>query len=298
MKAWILAARLRTLPLSVSGILVAAALSAWYDLFDLTLFLLALTTTLGFQILSNFANDYGDGIKGTDQAGRIGPDRALQSGLLSASDLKKGMWVMALFSALTATLLIYLAFGKEQWLIAMCYLLLGAAAIIAAIRYTVGDSAYGYKGFGDLFVLVFFGFVGVAGAYFLFTKHFSTDAWSLSLTIGLLSVAVLNLNNMRDRISDSGSGKVTMAVRMGRNKAVAYHLTLIVTALISAIWTLVNRMESGLDLIPLLALLPLIPHAIRVWKHREPASLDPELKTVALSTFGFSLLLFVLALIN
>lgn len=298
MNPWIAAARLRTLPLSISGILVAGGLAQWLGVFDTRIFGLAMATTLGFQILSNFANDYGDGVKGTDDANRVGPARAFQSGLLTASQLKKGMWLMSIFSATMAGLLIYLAFGKNDFWTAMVYAVLGIAAIIAAIRYTVGQTAYGYRGLGDLFVFLFFGLVGVCGAQYLFTREINSESILLSVTIGFLSMAVLNLNNMRDRSSDAGSGKLTLAVRLGGKGSLIYHFILVLTGIGTAVWAIVPDMSSGWDLLPLIAFVPLVPHLIRVGRYKDAGSLDPELKKVALSTFFFSLLLFVRAFIN
>jgi len=153
--AWISAARLRTLPLSISGILVGTALALPSDQFDISIFWLAIATTLGLQILSNFANDYGDGVKGTDNDERIGPMRALQSGVISDKEMKKGIILTAIITAILALSLIYISFGKENFFLSLLFMGLGASAIIAAIKYTVGDSAYGYKGLGDIFVFLF-----------------------------------------------------------------------------------------------------------------------------------------------
>ena len=154
-KAWISAARLRTLPLSVSGIVTAAAIAMEKEQYSSLVFFLALATTLGFQILSNFANDYGDGIKGTDNKDRVGPARAMQSGWLTAKELKRGMIVTAVITLLLASMLIFAAFGNENFILSFIFFNLGIAAVIAAVKYTVGKSAYGYRAMGDVFVFIF-----------------------------------------------------------------------------------------------------------------------------------------------
>ena len=264
LKAWISAARLRTLPLSISGILVGSAfayqrldywnatksflqnknveesgLSKLIDAFNFEfnyiIPILALITTLGFQILSNFANDYGDGVKGTDNEDRIGPMRALQSGIISPKEMKRAMVITAVLTLISAILLIYVSLGIERLLISLFFLVLGIAAIWAAIKYTVGDNAYGYRGLGDVFVFIFFGPVSVMGIYFLITKGLEWFMIFPSITVGLLSVAVLNLNNMRDIESDKKAGKNTIVVKMGLAKAKLVHYGFVVIAFLCAV---------------------------------------------------------------
>ena len=168
---WLAAARLRTLPLSVAGIITGNAIAFKGESFSSAIFILSLLTAIAFQIISNFANDYGDGIKGTDNANRLGPGRTLQQGLLSVKALKKGIVIAALISILFAVGLIYAALGGEQLLVSLIFIALAAAAVWAAIKYTVGQAAYGYRGLGDLFVFIFFGWVSVMGAYYLHGKY-------------------------------------------------------------------------------------------------------------------------------
>src|SRR5690554_2110510 len=148
-EAWISAARLRTLPLSISGIVTAGAAAKEAGVFSTSIFCLALATTLCLQILSNFANDYGDGVKGTDNLDRVGPVRAMQSGILSASDLKKGIIITSIITLTLAGLLIYIAFQNGNIFHSSLFFVLGIAAIVAAITYTVGKTAYGYRALGD-----------------------------------------------------------------------------------------------------------------------------------------------------
>ena len=283
-RAWISAARLRTLPLSISGIIVASAAAMKVDRFSVTIFVLALLTTLGFQVLSNFANDYGDGVKGTDNADRVGPMRAMQSGIIKAKDLKCGIIITAIITLLLSTMLIYASFGKDNFLLSFIFFNLGIAAIIAAITYTVGKKAYGYRAMGDLFVFLFFGLVGVVGCYFLFTETLGHFIILPAITIGLLSTAVLNLNNMRDRLADAKVNKNTLAVVLGADKVKQYHASLIIFALFSAITYAVIFAEGWQSFLPLVAFVPLLMNILKVFKNVAPPLLDPELKKVAKST--------------
>ena len=289
-RIWISAARLRTLPLSISGILTASAAALRQGEFSVTIMILALLTTLGFQVLSNFANDYGDGVKGTDNANRVGPARAMQSGLLTAKQLKRGMVITTVFTLLVASLLIFVAFGNENIILSVVFFNLGIAAIIAAITYTVGKKAYGYRALGDVFVFVFFGLVGVMGCYFLFTQSLSDFIVLPAMTIGLLSAAVLNLNNMRDRLADAAVQKNTLAVVLGASWVKVYHVMLVIGAFLSALVYFVVIASSWQLYLPLLAFVPLFLNIAVVLKNESPPLLDPELKKVALGTFLFALI--------
>jgi len=291
-KIWIRAARLRTLPLSISGVIVGNALCVQQADFSWLLFVLMLLTAVAFQIVSNLANDYGDGVKRTDNADRIGPERVLQSGLLSRQALKKGIVGVALVSLMLALILITAAFGSNSWMYFLIFLGLAIFSIWAAISYTVGDKAYGYRGLGDVFVFVFFGLVSVLGAYFLQLKEFSLAAVAMAVVVGLLSVAVLNLNNMRDRESDAAVGKRTLAVFLGALGAKYYHYFLIVGAVVILIVFSVQQTVSFSWLVGL-GVFPLLFHLLSVIKNKDPKTLDPELKKVALATFALSLLIFI-----
>lgn len=288
--SWINAARLRTLPLSISGILVGSSIAAHAGHFDIAIFSLALGTTLGLQILSNFANDYGDGVKGTDNDERIGPARAIQSGLITQKEMMMAMVITAISTLFLAVLLIYASFGSDQLLSALIFFILGVAAIVAAIKYTVGNSAYGYRGMGDIFVFIFFGLVAVYGSYYLYSHDHEIVSIFPAISVGFLSVAVLNLNNLRDRISDEKSKKLTLVVKLGERKAKAYHYILIIGALLFfLLYSVITTSELN-DFIYVLAFIPLVFHLQRVMNNKDPKSLDPELKIVALSTFGISIL--------
>jgi 1,4-dihydroxy-2-naphthoate polyprenyltransferase len=291
MKHWIQAARLRTLPLSVSGIILGSFYALSQSQFDYTIFIFALFTTLGLQILSNFANDYGDGVKGTDNEDRIGPKRAIQSGAISPKAMKNGIILTALLTLISAILLIYLAFRNTNIGYSLFFLVLGILAIIAAIKYTVGNSAYGYKGFGDVFVFIFFGLVSTLGVYFLYSKQLNYGLFLPATAIGFLSVGVLNINNMRDEASDKKAGKNTIVVKMGGAKAKIYHYFLIVSAMVLVVvFAVLNHFQITQYLF-LLAFIPLTKHLVTVYKNQEPRLLDSELKKVALSAFALSVLL-------
>ena len=287
MNHWIQAARLRTLPLSVSGIIVGSAYAYYQGFSDWRIVVLALLTTLGLQVLSNYANDYGDGVKGTD-ANRIGEKRLVAAGVITAEQMKKAVIITALLTFIIALLLIYVAFGKENFALSLIFILLGIGSIGAAIKYTVGKSAYGYSGFGDLFVFIFFGLVSVIGSNFLFTHFIDWKLFLPATSIGLLSVAVLNLNNMRDIENDKIAGKNTLVVKMGLKWAKMYHEIIL---LIGMLCFLVFSILIKTSLIPVLIInIPIIMHMGKVSKSTKYEDFDPELKKVALSTFALSLL--------
>jgi 1,4-dihydroxy-2-naphthoate octaprenyltransferase len=291
MKHWIQAARLRTLPLSVSGIIVGSFYAMSQSMFNWKIIIFALSTTLGLQILSNFANDYGDGIKGTDNDDRVGPKRAIQSGVITPAAMKRALVITSILTLLSAILLIYVAFKGHNLGFSLFYLGLGILAIASAIKYTVGNSAYGYSGFGDLFVFIFFGLVSTLGIYFMFAKEMD---WLLLLpatAIGFLSVAVLNLNNMRDEESDRKSNKNTIVVKIGASNAKVYYYFLIVSAMISILEFSYFKDFTFDQYLYVIAFFPLLKHLKTVYTNKNPKELDPELKKVALSTFALSVLL-------
>ncbi len=289
-KSYIQAARLRTLPLSVSGIIIGSFMAASKGFFNWKICLLALLTTIGFQIISNFANDYGDGVKGTDNNDRIGPERAVQSGAISPKQMRTAIISSSIITFLIAILLIFIAFGKDDFLNLIIFLCLGIASIAAAIKYTVGKKAYGYSGFGDLFVFLFFGLVSVIGSYYLYSKQLSITLILPAFSVGLLSIGVLNLNNMRDRASDIKSGKKTLVVKMGSESAKFYHYYLLITAFLFAILYTVVHYNSPYQFLFLITFFPILKHFNVVAKNKMPKLLDPELKKLAITTFLFSLL--------
>lgn len=293
LSAWLDAARPRTLPLSISGVVVGTALANLYEKNNLLIFILALLTTISFQITSNFANDYGDGVKGTDNSDRIGPMRALQSGSLSRQELKNGIIISILVSFAFVVALLYTSFGIENIGYFALFTGLGVLSIWAAIKYTVGESAYGYRGLGDVFVFIFFGLVGVLGSMFLYTKVLIDFSWLPAITIGAMSVGVLNLNNLRDFESDKKSNKNTVVVKMGFEKGKIYHYTLLVTSFVSMLVFILFNYTKLYQLIPLIAFVPVAFHLRKVYRTKEPYLLDPELKKLALSTFLLAVLFYI-----
>ncbi len=289
-KNFIKAARLRTLPLSISGIILGGFLAMSDGLFNGVIFSLALITTIGFQVISNFANDYGDGVKGTD-AIRIGEERMVSSGKISPKQMKKAILISVILTIIFALFLIYESFGLSNFGYSLLFFVLGIVSIVAAIKYTVGDLAYGYSGFGDVFVFLFFGLLSVLGSYFLFTKEIYFLLTLPAISIGLLSTAVLNLNNMRDYQNDKKSKKNTIVVKIGLKVAKRYHYSLLLLSFISAVSYVVLTFTKTVQFIFLLAYIPLVIHALFVYNNKEELRLDAELKKVALSTFLFSVLL-------
>lgn len=291
MKHWIQAARLRTLPLSVSGIIVGSFYAMHQGLFDWSIFSLAILTTLGLQILSNFANDYGDGVKGTDNETRIGPERAIQSGAISVKQMKNGIILTSVLTFLVAVLLIYISFGKENFLYTLLFLVLGVTSIVAALKYTIGNSAYGYRGLGDVFVFLFFGLLSVLGSYFLYAKQLDWVLMLPACAVGLLSAGVLNLNNMRDELSDRASNKNTLVVKIGGKKAKAYHFVIVILAMLALLIFAFLKDFRPVQYLFLIGFITVLLHLKRISNYQNPKQYDPELKVLALSTFLISVLL-------
>jgi 1,4-dihydroxy-2-naphthoate octaprenyltransferase len=297
-KSFIKAARLRTLPLSVAGIIVGSFLgnnnlsyanTVRVTILETPIFWLAILTTIGFQVLSNFANDYGDGIKGSDK-NRTGEARMVASGVITPKQMKSAMIFTTIITLIIALMLIYVAFGSDNFGYSILFFALGIASITAAIKYTVGKSAYGYSGFGDVFVFIFFGLVSVVGSYFMYTKFINFEIFLPAISIGLLSTAVLNLNNLRDLEEDLKNDKNTLVVKLGTKKAKKYHYFLIIGALISALIYVFLDVKTVYQFIFLVAFIPLFKNIKKVAANSIPAALDSELKKVALSTFLFAIL--------
>ena len=300
MTDWIKAARLRTLPLSISGIIMGSFIARWKllqngETWDITIFALALLVTLLYQVLSNYANDYGDGVKGTDK-NRIGEaeQRAVASGKISASQMRNAVILFALLSLVTTFYLLYKAFFPNFINEFYTFIGLGVACILAAIGYTVGKKPYGYLGLGDIMVFIFFGLVSVCGSYFLFTKTFDWDILLPASAIGLLSAAVLNLNNMRDIENDEKSGKKTLALRLGFKNAMIYEMIILVLPpILVLMYMMINHLqEQGkyYAFIFFVTVFPLMSLRRKIMAVKEPKELDPFLKQVAMITFVMSIL--------
>jgi 1,4-dihydroxy-2-naphthoate polyprenyltransferase len=287
-RSWIKAFRLRTLPLALSSILMGTFLAAYHGSFSIVIFVLSVLTTVLLQVLSNLANDYGDSIHGADHPDvRKGPSRAVQSGAITASSMKAAVILFSLFSLASGTTLLIVSFGND-WKSFGYFLVLGILCILAAIAYTVGKKPYGYAGLGDLSVLLFFGFVGVLGSLYLYTKQIQTVQLLPSISCGVFAVAVLNINNIRDIDSDKLAGKYSIPVRIGRGKAVVYHLVLLGIGIAAAIAYSVIEFQSWLQFLFLITI-PLLLRNARAVHSKPSAELDPFLKQMAITTLLFVL---------
>jgi len=298
---WLSALRLRTLPLAAASIIVGGGIAASQQIFSLSIFLLSLSTALLLQILSNLANDYGDAITGADDENRVGPKRAMQTGTITAASMKVAIIITTLLALLSGISLLAVALSDDifSWLL---FLGLGSAAIIAAITYTMGRLPYGYRALGDIAVFLFFGLLGVVGSFYLYNLSFD---WSLLLpasSIGFLSAAVLNINNIRDVKSDSKHNKTTLVVLFGRARAFKYHLFLITAAPLLSCYYLYNLENTQTwQYSFLLAMSPLIKSccALNSAINDNLYSGDvfnEQLKNTAISSFVFAML-FALVLI-
>ena len=286
---WIKAFRLRTLPLSLSATVLGSFLGFAGGSFKWGVFIFGSLTTLFLQILSNLANDYGDAVKGTDTEERLGPLRVTQSGLVSRKQMRWMIGIFALLSLLSGSFLIWIGLRGGDMLGYAIFFLLGFAAIFAAIKYTIGKKPYGYVGLGDLMVFVFFGIVGVAGSYFLHTNTFHVSILLPASSVGLLSMGVLNLNNMRDHENDAESGKNTLVVRMGLPWAKVYHAILLLSAFILALCYTILNFDSYLQLLLLVPVPLLFADVKKVIGNTVPMELNVELKRLAMATLLFSL---------
>ncbi len=274
---WIKAARLRTLPLSLSGIILGSLMAKWKlnavgESWDVWVFVMALVLTLLYQVLSNYANDYGDGVKGTDKK-RIGEAeaRAVASGKISAKQMRNAVILFSVLSLVFTVLLLYKAFFPGHIQAFYVFIGLGIACIFAAIGYTVGKKPYGYMGLGDIFVFVFFGLVSVLGSYYLFTKTFDWLMLLPATAVGLFSVAVLNLNNMRDIESDAESGKHTLALKMGFKRAMIYEIILLQLPLILIlVYMMASEIRSYYAYIFIILFLPLMALRRRIMEVKQP----------------------------
>ena len=292
---WIKAARLRTLPLSFSCVLLSSSLVMINHIeLSYKVLFLTLTTTLLLQIVSNFANDYGDAKKGADK-NRNGEERMVQSGKISKFQMKVAIVILSIITLIVGFYLIFSVFQTDIYKISI-FLILGISSIIAAIKYTVGKSAYGYKAYGDLSVFIFFGMVGVIGSYYLFTKNFHWITIPGALFTGLMSCGVLNLNNMRDYENDIINNKITLVVKMGLHKSKKYHFLLLFLS-ISSLITIVFFSQNYYYIISMFPLIFVIRHLIHLNQYLKMKLLDSQLKVIAISCFGCSFISLIIGLL-
>ena len=301
MTNWIQAARLRTLPLSISGIIIGSFTARWRLLsernkWDWQIFALAMLVTILYQILSNFANDYGDGVKGTDRLRTEKAEiRMVASGKISAQKMKSAVIITAGLSLLATITLLYKTFITNYLPEFFIFLGLGILCILAAIGYTIGKNSYGYMGLGDVMVFIFFGIVSVGGSYFLFTKTWSWDILLPASAVGMLSTAVLNLNNMRDMESDRLSGKKTFALRIGFRNTMIYQIVLMQLPLIFIlIFLMKNNLHTKKGYYPFIVMIMFFPMTAlrrKIMQTKDPKELDPFLKQTAIITLATAILL-------
>jgi 1,4-dihydroxy-2-naphthoate polyprenyltransferase len=295
MKKWIQAARLRTLPLALACVGMGAILAKFEGLFDWLIFSFLVLTTMLLQVLSNFANDYGDFVNGADNNERTGPPRLVQSGDISAKAMKNAIVLFSILSFISGLLLLYYSVGFHQ-VGFYIFLGFGVLAIYAAITYTAGKNPYGYIGLGDISVFLFFGLLGVLGSAYLFTGGFNPINILPAISCGFFSTAVLNLNNIRDIESDLKAGKKSIPVRIGREAAVKYHIMLIVLGVLCALVFMLINYQSVIQFVFVLVVPLFFRNVKAVQNFRAAEKLDPFLKQLAISTlifvilFGFALL--------
>jgi 1,4-dihydroxy-2-naphthoate octaprenyltransferase len=278
---WIRAARPRTVLLSFSGVLLGGFLALakvpepvegptlW-----LCLFFCAITAVL-LQVLSNLANDYGDFKKGTDNVKRVGPQREMQSGAITEKEMKLGLALTAGLCFVSGALLIFV-FSGLSWKELAVFAALGIAAVLAALFYTLGKRPYGYRGLGDLFCFLFFGWAAVAGTYYLSAPWFDFSVLLPATAMGFLSNAVLNINNMRDYENDKASGKNSLVVKLGLKKAFIYHCLLIGGTFVCLTVYLVLHHAPWYSYLFLLLLILFIKDLVAI-KKTKPEQLDPFL---------------------
>ena len=289
MRAWISAIRLRTLPLAAASILAGSAYSYSSGFFDPLIFALALITAFLLQILSNLANDYGDYSHGVDDESRVGPERAVQSGSISASSMFRAVLFTGLLAFISGCYLLYISFYPGHLTELLVFLALGILSIVGAYRYTAGPNPYGYRALGDLAVFIFFGVLGVGGTYWLFAHSSSLSVILGSLGFGFLIVSVLNLNNLRDLEADKASGKNTLAVILGSRRAKAYQGILFLFGVLSVSGSYLIGISYYLALAALFVGAIFISIFLKVMKG-VGSELDPYLKQVAIGTLLLSLI--------
>lgn len=288
LRDWITAARPRTLPLALASIGMGAFLAASLGEFRWVVFILTVSTTIFLQVLSNFANDYGDSIHGADSLEREGPSRAVQSGAISSSAMRRAMIVFVMLSFISGITLLLVGIQWNIWILAV-FLILGVLAIAAAITYTAGYKPYGYVGLGDISVLIFFGLIGVLGSFYLHTGYFSWIFLLPALSCGFFSVAVLNINNIRDIKTDQLAGKRSIPVRLGRSRAVVYHWLLLIGGILCSVLFVLLSYDTVYQWIFLLSVPLLIRNGLAVQAKTKAAELDPYLRQLALSTLVYVL---------
>lgn len=275
---WLSAARPKTLPLALASIMTGSALAYWNNHVSATITLMAFVTATLLQILSNLANDYGDAVKGTDNDDRLGPQRTMQSGLVTQATMKKAIGINIVLTIISGLILVFISLNQTMDIIG--FIILGLLAIGAAIAYTMGNKPYGYRGLGDISVFIFFGLLGVAGTYYLHTGHLSSSLLLPAISCGLLAVAVLNINNLRDIENDKACGKMTLVVRMGASWGRKYHAVLMSVSFISLAIFSATQIHSLTGWLFLLTIPLVVKHVISVMQAPNGEAIRPMMGTV------------------
>lgn len=287
--AWIVSFRLRTLPLALSTVLMGSIIAYKQGLMSVKVLIGAVLSTLFLQILSNLSNDYGDAVSGADNEDRKGPQRMIQSGVITLKQMKNAMIIFILLSLISGIWLLFSAFDKLS-IYQFLFFALGIAAIAAAVKYTVGKKPYGYNALGDLFVFIFFGLLGVAGTWFLHTNHWEWNILLPASTIGFFSAGVLNINNIRDRETDISSNKITMAVILGEKYAKYYHLLLLLLGWLFMLLYLYITNTFSNFMFSLFTFPLFVRNVVVILLSKNSQKLDNELRNLSLSTLLFVLL--------
>lgn len=282
--------RPRTLPLALACIIMGTGLAAADGAFSWTVALLSILTAILLQILSNLANDYGDSTHGADHIERKGPQRAVQSGQVTAAGMRRAIVIASLLTMISGVALLWVAFGREAFSFTLVFILVGAAAIGAAITYTAGKIPYGYAGLGDIAVLIFFGWVGVMGSYFVQTRQLDWTIVLPATACGLLAVAVLNVNNIRDLESDKMAGKKSIPVRIGLVGARRYHWALLILSVVLAVLFCLINSNSLWQYLFLLSVPLLVRNGMAISRAQDLPSLNPWLKQMSLAALVFVIL--------
>lgn len=295
MKSWIAAARPRTLPLALASIILGSFLAASHDSriggqFSWAVAGLAVLTTIFLQILSNFANDYGDAVSGKDTELRVGPRRAVATGDITKEAMLRGMIITAVLSLISGVYLLVVSLYSAGSQAFYTLFFLGLLSIAAAVGYTNGKRPYGYAGFGDIAVLIFFGWVGVLGTYYLHTLAFHLLMLLPATSVGLFATGVLNVNNIRDIETDTLTGKRSIPARLGVKLAIRYHWGLLITGMFCAVAYSFLTDAAWLSYVYVLSFPLFFMNGRAVATHKKPAELNARLGQLALTTLLYVLL--------
>lgn len=290
-KLWIEAFRPKTLPLALSSSLMGSFLAVAENKFILEVAIFSALTAIFLQILSNLSNDYGDFLKKADLPERIGPKRGIHTNEIKPDEIKRAIFLFIFLALFSGILLIHFGTKNSKIYIKIIYLFMGLIAIYSALKYTIGKKPLGYRGLGDLFVFLFFGLIGVFGTYYLHTNSLNLKVLLPSLSIGFLSVGVLNINNIRDFNNDKIVNKKTFAVMIGLKFAKLYHCLLISLAIIFAVIFNILNYASIFQYIFLFTLPLLINNVYTIFTFKEPIKLNSQLKNLSFTTLLFTILL-------